>query len=124
MSTTTLGRRIAASIVIVIVAVWSTAMCVAGATSHRVSHGCCAKSPQQGLRLAGPRQCCAENSPNYFGAIPVAAGALAPSVCVVVAVVHAHDEVASRVVRLARADADTARPPGPPAYVLISSFRI
>jgi hypothetical protein len=121
MSTTTFGRRIAASIMIVIVAVWSAAVCVAGATSPHASHGCCAKSPQQGVRVAGPRQCCAENTPNYDAAVPVVAGALAPSVFVVAAV---HDGVVSHAARLAHAGADEARPPGPPTYVLISAFRI
>lgn len=118
------GRRIAATVLLVIVAFWSTALCLAGAASPHVSHACCAKQPSaQQVQIGAPRICCAEDTPNYDAAMPIAAGVLTPATFVIDASALLHD-LAARSVRMARVDVDAGRPPGPPTYVLISTFRI
>lgn len=117
--------RVAAMMLMVIVAFWSTALCLAGAGSPHVSHGCCAKRPsaQEPVHIAAPRICCAEDTPNYDATVPVAAGVLTPTAFVIVPSALQHG-LAVRGVQMARMDADAGRPPGPPTYVLISIFRI
>lgn len=125
MKVSTPVRRVAAAILMVIVAFWSTALCLAAGGSPHVSHGCCGtlKLPHQSVRIAAARICCAEDTANYDAALPTVARELSPSTFVIAPSVWLHDAVA-RGVPMARADVDAGRPPGPPTYVLISIFRI
>ena len=121
MKVTTRGGRFAAAILSLIIAVWSTALCVASAASPHTAHGCCAKSAQTASRIAAPRSCCVENLPNYAAAVPVVAGLFAPSAFLVVPSGNQSPEGGARI---GSGEPVAARCSGPSIYVLISTFRI
>jgi hypothetical protein len=109
--------------VALVLAVWSTAVCVLAGSSPHASHACCVKKMDDVDRVAAPRTCCAENSPNYFafGVAPVPA--LAPPAPFTLPGIQHETDVPPHA-RWRFADSDPVRPPGIPTYLAVSSFRL
>jgi|SRR5678810_664156 len=112
--------RVVATVAAVILSLWSTVLCLTGGTSHAGLHACC-KGKKSSAKMSVSHQCCAENGPNFYASAPTAATPAAV-VPVAVALTAFHSAIPTDGVKVF--DAVVVKPPGPPTYVLVSSFRI
>jgi hypothetical protein len=124
MSGTTLIRRVVATAIVLIMAVWSTALCIASAEAPHVSNACCAKTHSVGTQLASPRACCAENAPNYFGFVSASFRPSTPPVTVVSQLVVAAGYEAAIAGRHRSLLDLPVKPPGRPTYLAVSGLRL
>jgi len=120
MYTRPLFVRVVGTVAAVILSLWSTVVCLTGGTSHASLHACC-KGKKHSAKMSVSHQCCAENAPNFYASAPTAAtpAAVAP---VVVALATFHRALPTDAVVVF--DGVVVKPPGPPTYVLVSSFRL
>ena len=112
--------RVVATAAAVILSLWSTVVCLTGGASHATLHACC-KGAKQSAKMSVPHQCCAENTPNYYASVT---GTATPPAVVPVVVDLTAFRSANRTGEVAIFDAAVVKPPGPPTYVLVSSFRL
>jgi len=120
MHTRPLFVRVVATVATVILSLWSTVVCLTGGTSHAGLHACC-KGKKYSAKMSVSHQCCAENAPNYYASVP-SAETPAAAVPVVVALTAFHSAIPTDHVIVF--DSVVVKPPGPPTYVLVSSFRL
>jgi hypothetical protein len=119
-----LSIRIVATLVAVLVATWSTALCVSGMMSRHVSHACCAKIAKNGAgRTVAPGTCCAENTDNFFAAVSAPAPVPPPSVAIVMLIAD-EAPIERRLGWFVTPHRATQSLPGAPTYLLVSSFRL
>jgi hypothetical protein len=118
-----LPARIVATAVALVVAVWSTAVCVLAGSSPHTSHACCAKKRDDVDRVAAPRSCCAENTPNYFASGVAPVPTLAPPVVPALPGIADELQVPAHA-RTRSTDLEIVRPPGTPTYLAVSNFRL
>ena len=118
-----LPARIVTMAVTVMMAVWSTAVCLLASSSPHISHACCAKNPPADAQLAGSRTCCAENAPNYFASTAAPVPEVAPPAVIVLAAVVGDSRIPAHA-RVTFDDSEMVRPPGPRTYLALSNFRL
>jgi hypothetical protein len=125
MNRRSLCARIVATLVAMIVAVWSTALCAAGIASSHASHACCSKKTQQtGPHAAASATCCGENSDNYFAASSAPVPVAPPPPVAVVTLIAASALSDHPLARVGAADAAALKPPKTPTYLAVSNFRL
>lgn len=125
MNRRSLCARIVATLVAVVLGVWSTALCAAGIASPHVTHACCAKKAQQpGFRVAAPATCCGENDDNYFAATGAPVPVASPPLVAIATLIAASAESAQSLERVASAHAAELKPSKTPTYLAVSNFRL
>ena len=112
--------RVVATVAAVILSLWSTVVCLTGGASHAGLHACC-KSKKHSAKMSVSHECCAENAPNYYASAPSEA---TPAAVVPVAVALTAFQRTIPAGDVVAFDAVVVKPPGPPTYVLVSSFRL
>jgi hypothetical protein len=112
--------RLVATVAAVILSLWSTVVCLTGGGSRAGLHACC-KNKMHSAKLSVSHQCCVEDSPNYYASAPHAA---TPAVVVPVVVALTAFHRPTPIDAVVPFDAVVVKPPGPPTYVVVSSFRL